>query len=504
MGILKGPNHVYESANPLFLLLIDRTTDIFGKTVAEVLPEMVEQGFVENLNEVYRTGITFSANEIMVKFDRNRDGNLVDNYLNLIHQAYKNNDGVVEGIFIFAVDVTEQVLSRRRIEESEKRFRQIVETAQEGIWMIDENNMTTFVNDKMCEILEYTGAEMMGTSNLSFQDEEEQKKSMEQIERRKKGMTETYESRYITKSGKQIWVNVSTNPVLGSKGEYKGALAMITDITTRKAVEKKLARSETSLKKAQALADIGNWEIDLTDSTQLWSDELYKILGLNKKDVTPSTELYFSLLHPDDLQHVKEKILQSSKSLTGTAFGYRLIKKDDSIKYCYTESRFEFDHNNKAVRLYGVVQDITKSKLAEMERTKMIAEIIQRNKELEQFTYIVSHNLRAPVANIKSFAEALADKTYPESLQQEFLSYLSLSVSKLDDVTRDLNNVLLVKQKVNDVKELTSLSTIVDNIKVSIHNLIEQYDVTIETDFAEIETVLSIKTFLHSILYNLI
>ncbi len=628
MGILKGPDYIIEMANHHYLKLI-HSKDVLGKSFSEARPELVEQGFIDILDEVYRTGKTFIANEKLVRIDSNDNGKLIDSYLNLIYQAYRNNEGIIEGIFFFAVDTTEHVLSRRKIEESEKkykqivettqdgiwmidknqctifvnkklceilgytyeemmgkkntffmddegktlatkpvpkkrqilndkvdiplltkggvkvwvtlsgtivldehgqyngglamvtditeiraagqslkdsekRFRQIVETAQEGIWRIDENNRTTFVNDKMCAILEYSREEMMGTSNLSFNNEEEMRKESGPIERRKKGMEETHESLYTTKSGKQIWVNVSTNPMLGSNGEYEGALAMITDITKRKAVEKKLAQSESSLKRAQALADMGNWEIDLADNRLIWSDELYKIFELNRGDVTPSRELFLSIVHPEDRHYVKQQMLKSSKYLTGVSFEYRLIKTDDSVKYCYTESRFEFDKDNKPVRLYGIIQDITIRKLAEIERTKMIKDIIQRNKELEQFTYIVSHNLRAPVANIIGFTEALSDQSFSQSLQKEFLSQLSVSVSKLDDVIRDLNNVLLVKQKVNDVKEQISLSTIVDNIKISIRNLLEQYEVTIETDFAEVESINSIKTFVHSILYNLI
>ena len=75
-------------------------------------------------------------------------------------------------------DITKRKNAGQKIEESEKRFRQIVETAQEGIWMIDVNNQTIFVNKKMCEIMEYTEEEMMGRTNLSFKDAEEQKLSL--------------------------------------------------------------------------------------------------------------------------------------------------------------------------------------------------------------------------------------------------------------------------------------------------------------------------------------
>ncbi|MGZ8550270.1 MAG: PAS domain S-box protein [Chitinophagaceae bacterium] len=248
MGILKGPDHVYEMANPLYLQLIDKK-DIIGKTVKEVLPELESQGVFEFLNEVYSTGKSFSANEMLLKFDFQGTGELVDRYLNFIYQAHRNEDGDIDGILFFAIDVTEQVLSRRKIEGSEKKFRQIVETAQEGIWMIDENNVTVFVNKKMCEILEYSEDEMLGKTNLYFKSEEERKLAIQQIERRKKGIRETHEARFITKSGRNICTLVSTNAILDHDGRYKGALAMITDITEKKELQLQLLNEQINRQK---------------------------------------------------------------------------------------------------------------------------------------------------------------------------------------------------------------------------------------------------------------
>jgi PAS domain S-box-containing protein len=140
--------------------------------------------------------------------------------------------------------VSEQALSHKKTEESEKRFRQIVETAQEGIWVMDVNNVTTFVNKKMCEILGYAEDEILGKRNLDFKDEEGVQRALKNIERRKSGIQETHESTFITKSGKKIWTQVSTNPVLDENGSYAGALAMITDITEKVKYQEQLIKSK--------------------------------------------------------------------------------------------------------------------------------------------------------------------------------------------------------------------------------------------------------------------
>ncbi|QOG04716.1 PAS domain-containing protein [Flavobacterium sp. MDT1-60] len=122
MGILKGPDHVYELANELYLQLIDKR-DIIGKTVKEVLPELETQGIFEILDTVYRTGETFSANEMLIKLDRYGNGKLVDAYLNFIYQAHRDANNNIDGILFFANDVTEQVLSRKKSKKEKKCIR---------------------------------------------------------------------------------------------------------------------------------------------------------------------------------------------------------------------------------------------------------------------------------------------------------------------------------------------------------------------------------------------
>jgi PAS domain S-box-containing protein len=386
------PNHVYELANNLYLQLIDKKS-IIGKTVKEVLPELEAQGIFEFLDTVYKTGETFSANEMLVKFDFHGNGKLVDTYLNFIYQAHRDIDGTIDGIFFFANDVTEQVLSRKKIEESvlrysslieqasdaiciingsmkiievnryaceklgysraeifqlsigdffleehlkanplkidalkggntvrgerrikrkdgtlmdvelsvkilkdgsmllfarditenkkaqqalvesEKKYRQIVETAQEGIWLIDENHKTTFVNDKMCQILEYTQKEMMGKDIYSFMDEEGKQIATKLMKRKKKEKSEKGYFKYIAKSGKEIWTNVAANPFISETGDYKGSMAMVTDITEIKKAQQTLKENE---KKYRSLFDnnpMPMWVIDLIT---------FKFLDVNK------------------------------------------------------------------------------------------------------------------------------------------------------------------------------------------------------------------------------
>jgi len=130
--------------------------------------------------------------------------------------------------------------------------------------------------------------------------------------------------------------------------------------------------------------------------------------------------------------------------------------------------------------------------------------ILQRNKDLEQFAYIISHNLRAPVANILGAGSRLNDPLLSKEKQKILSNGLNESVTKLDNVVKDLNHILQVKREINEIKEKVRFSKLVNDIKISIKNLIDNDDIEIKYDFSEIDELLTLKSYLYSIFYNLI
>src|SRR5436190_1797029 len=133
-----------------------------------------------------------------------KDGTLIDVQIDTHYFKFEN----IEMSCAFVSDITERKLAETLLKNSEERYRQIAETAQEGIWLIDENDCTNFINKKMCEIVEYSEDELMGKKIYDFMDEESHKKALIQIERRKQGLSEIHDAVFVTKTGKHVWVTV--------------------------------------------------------------------------------------------------------------------------------------------------------------------------------------------------------------------------------------------------------------------------------------------------------
>ena len=187
-----------------------------------------------------------------------KDGTLLDVQIDTHYFKFDN----LEMSCAFVSDITERKRAETLLKSSEERYRQIVETAQEGIWLIDENDYTSFINKKMCEIIEYSAEEIIGKKIYDFMNEQSRKDALEQIERRKQGMSEIHDSVFITKSGKHVWVNISTNPVFDDNGKYKGALGMMTNITQRKLHEDLLRESEANLELKNKELELKNKELE--------------------------------------------------------------------------------------------------------------------------------------------------------------------------------------------------------------------------------------------------
>ncbi len=140
----------------------------------------------------------------------------------------------------FITDITRHKDVELALRESEHNYRRIVEGGQEGIWTLDGESRTTFVNPRMAEMLGYGVQEMLGKPLLDFMSEEWQAIALSKVQERRQDVIERHDFKFRRKDGSEIWTLLSTNPILDEAGHYSGTLAMAVDITDRKQIEASL------------------------------------------------------------------------------------------------------------------------------------------------------------------------------------------------------------------------------------------------------------------------
>ncbi len=170
IAVLRGPEHVYELANPLYMQLIGKHRSIVGKPIREALPELTGQGIYELLDEVYITGKPFIGNEISVKLDRKGRGKLEDGFFNFVYQPSQDVDGKVDGILVHAVEITAQVQYRKKVEDSEKKFRTLADNIPNLAWMANADGYIYWYNSRWYEYTGTTPNEMEGWGWQSTHD----------------------------------------------------------------------------------------------------------------------------------------------------------------------------------------------------------------------------------------------------------------------------------------------------------------------------------------------
>lgn len=128
--------------------------------------------------------------------------------------------------------------------ESERKYRRIVETAREGIWVIDADNRRTYMNRRMAEMLGTSPEGALGTSLFDFADEQWVSVAQRSIERRRRGIAEQHDFQFRRRDRSEFWASLATNPITDDAGVYVGALAMVTDITEQRRLQAQLMVSD--------------------------------------------------------------------------------------------------------------------------------------------------------------------------------------------------------------------------------------------------------------------
>ncbi len=224
-------------ANPFIISLLGYSRDgLLGKKLSEI-------GLIADTSRAEKIFESLKKEEY-VRYDNipllAKDGRSLA--VEFISNVYRVDQGKV--IQCNIRDISERVRIECKLQESEEQFRTIIETANEGIWIMDESYATAFINPRMAEILGYTPDEMIGHAVTDFMFPEDVPAHRQRMESRIKGKSEVYEQKFRHKNGNAVMCLVSATPRMDNQQNFRGSFAMFSDITDRKRTESLLRESE--------------------------------------------------------------------------------------------------------------------------------------------------------------------------------------------------------------------------------------------------------------------
>lgn len=209
--------------------------DLEGKLLCDLFPSDIAQKCWEEDKEVIATGQP--KTNIL---DRHESAQGV-RWFSTCKVPCRGRNGNIIGTINFSIDITENKKIEDRSKESEKKYRQLVENIYEGIWAIDKDAYTTFVNSRMAEMLGYSREEMIGKHLFSFMDKRGAEICRRYLERRQQGIKEQHDFEFLGKDGKRIYAALGVSPLTDDSGNYFGAIAGVLDDTERKRTEQEIA-----------------------------------------------------------------------------------------------------------------------------------------------------------------------------------------------------------------------------------------------------------------------
>jgi len=276
----------------------------------------------------------------------NKDNKEID--VEITGNVLLNSKGKLIGLQGTTREISGRKEAERKIKESEKKYRTLIESLNEGIWKINKEAKTTFVNKYMANMLGYSVDEMIGRSLFNFMDEQGKKIAKEKLKKRQQGISDYHDVKFIRKDGTRIFTSLEASPIIDSSGQYKGALASVIDITGRRKAEARF----------QKIFDISSDLICIADITTLTftnvNPAFTKLLGYSKEELLSIS--FIDLIHPDEKEktiEIVEKELQKGKSVFSFVNRYR----------CKDGSYVSLDWNSHPVPeegfTYAVARDIT-------------------------------------------------------------------------------------------------------------------------------------------------
>lgn len=277
--------------------------------------------------------------------------------------------------------------------ETEKKYRTLYEQVPVGIVYVDQNKNIIECNNYFCSLLGYTDTELTQKKITDITHPEDYNLHLSKWQDLWEGKIKQYslENRYVRKNSTILWASVNVSNVQEENGNSYN-VAIIQDITEQKQLEERYC-------KAQQIAKIGNWELNLQDNSFYWSDQIYEIFELDKRKTSPSYEGFLSLVYPEDREFVNEAYREHIEKGVPYNIVHRLLMKNGEIKYVREKCETYYDFHGKPIRSVGTTQDITEQREIE----NILSNIIDANTSsiggAEFFPILVSHianTLHAP------------------------------------------------------------------------------------------------------------
>jgi PAS domain S-box-containing protein len=431
-----------------------------------------------------------------------------------------NERGRMQYMVSIGADVTEHHRMQAELRDNEERVRLALASANQGLYDLNVQTGEAIVSPEYATMLGYDPAEFHET-NAAWRERlhpDDAQAVYQVYADYVAGRRPDYrvEFRQRTKGGDWKWI-LSLGKIMSrdAEGRPLRMLGTHTDLTERKRIEDELrhhreqleevVRERTrELREAQRIAHIGNGYWDLVSGAVTWSDEMFALLGYDRRQRSPSYELFERRVHPDDRAKMRK---YNEEVLSGVRTGgidHRLILEDGTLRWVHAEVAAHLGADGKPIGIAGILHDITARKQVEQELILAKESAERANKAKSEFLARMSHELRTPMNAILGFAQILEMEEL-SSEQQEFVREIHRAGDHLLELINELLDLSRIEAgKLTITIQTTSVCEVVNEAIALSKSLIQENQISVLNHCPHSALVLADPIRLRQVMVNLL
>ena len=422
---------VFQECNPAFCALLGYTENELRTIdfVSLIHPEDREA----NLVHVRRLQVgEIPAFEIENRY-MHKNGELVwvRKFVSVLH----GEGGKPTHLIALVTNVTERRLAEEAIKESEMRYRRIVETTNEGVWLLDSKLHTSYVNRQMAGMLGYEPGDMVGRSVFDFYFSEDVDYKRQVLTRREQGVREQLEERLRRRDGSELWVQMSATPVVREDCEFDGAFAMVCDITERKLAEEAIKESEQRFRLVADSAPVMIWMSGLDKRPTYFNRPWLDFTGQSEADLQSGLA---GIVHPEDYSKCYDIYCRGFDQRQPFAKECRLKRHDGQYRWMLDIGVPRFHEDGSFVGYIGSCVDITEQKLAEEALSSISRRLIDAQ---EQERSRIARELHDDINQRLALVAMGLDRQRGDlrSTTREMRSAMGKAIKQISDIVSDVH-----------------------------------------------------------------
>ncbi len=493
IAVYVGKEMIVELANQSIIDIWGKGNDVIGKPFKEVLPELDNQLVFEQIEKVLTTGEPFHTEN--TRLDLIVDSKLRTYYFNYSFTPLYDTARNIYGVMNTGVDLTDLNVAKKRIEESDKRFRSTVKQAPVGMTILRGSKyVVEMANDAYLQLVDKKEEEFVGKALFDV---------LPEVEESVHSLLDSVLNTGVPYHGNEVAIPVNRygkqetyhfdflyHPLKDEDGKISGVIVTVTEVSEKVEARKKIEESEKRFRSlAESLPQL-IWETDEKGNAMYASGRWKEYTG-----ITPAGEAEWkAVVHPDDLE--KNATTWMHSLATGELYrcDVRLKSKDGDYRWHRVVGDPVFDQESKIVKWVGAFTDIHTEKAFTQELEKQVAartkeledtnlQLGKMNKELKTFAYISSHDLQEPLRKIQTFSTQIVEKE-SQNLSEEGKDKFRRMGNAANRMQTLIDDLLAYSRTTTQERkfEKADLSAIVEEIKDDLKEELQQKHATIENN----------------------